>query len=136
MLNKRFKEADYVIEDTFGVPAVNIAQMEPLSPWFKRIFLGGLRFGPATHTLTIVVENWQNHSRLPMNQIRVISTYVGAVLGQRLFEGRTSLLCPGLEVETQASQSVSSPGRKRFPASVVRHPAIITVKSGVKKDGT
>ena len=132
-----FKEADDVIEDTFSVPAVQHCQMEPPVS-VVQVDISG--------KITIWTSNTHPHSclrelakslELPMNQIRVISTYVGGSFGAKTFL-KVEPLCYVLasKLKHRPVKIILTREEAFSATSVVRHPAIITVKSGVKKDGT
>ena len=131
-----FAEADYVFEDRFVTSRQCHACMEPhaivadwdasgrvtlylssQSTFFDRFALMGI-FG------------------LPANKIRIISPYLGGGFGSKS-EPHSIYV-----VAIQASMKLGRPVKmfhsrdEEFTSSRTRHPEIIDIKTGVKKDGT
>jgi len=133
-VEKGFQEADVIVEDTFTTPAQNqayieyagaIAQMEPSG-----------RFTVWTNTQAIYVTQSRISESLliPMSKIRVISPVVGGGFGGKI---ETTVAPHALELARRAGKPVKivRTREEEFITGRPRHPAISTVKLGVKKDG-
>ncbi|MBI2880127.1 MAG: molybdopterin-dependent oxidoreductase, partial [Candidatus Tectomicrobia bacterium] len=72
---------------------------------------------------------------LPMSKVRVIATYVGGGFGGKHFQAQPETVAlamktDGVPVKVQFTREES------FQGTSLRHPSIVTIQTGVKKDGT
>jgi putative selenate reductase molybdopterin-binding subunit len=130
-----FKEADYVFENSFEVPKVHQAHIEPhvvISYWDEddRMVIRSSTQVPfhARRILSPVLN-------IPIKRIRVIKPRIGGGFG-----GKQEVL-----VEDVAAHLTIATGRpvkyeytreEEYTSGRSRHPMKITLKTGVKKDGT
>jgi putative selenate reductase molybdopterin-binding subunit len=130
-----FKEADYVFENTFEVPKVHQAHIEPhvvISYWDEddRMVIRSSTQVPfhARRILSPVLN-------IPIKRIRVIKPRIGGGFG-----GKQEVL-----VEDVAAHLTIATGRpvkyeysreEEYTSGRSRHPMKIKLKTGVKKDGT
>ncbi|MCL5046292.1 MAG: xanthine dehydrogenase family protein molybdopterin-binding subunit [Actinobacteria bacterium] len=135
-VERGFAEADYVFADTFRMHTVQHGQIEPhcsVAQWGLdgRLTVWTSNDGP--HRLR---KDLSDALGLPLTRIRVIVPYLGGGYGGK----------GGLKAEPIAiALARKIPGRpvrlvltreEVFTATLVRHAAVITVKTGVKADGT
>ena len=134
-VNKGFEEADFIFENSYEVPKVQQAHIEPhiaITYWDEddRMVIRTSTQVPfhARRILAPVLK-------LPVKRIRVIKPRIGGGFG-----GKQEVL-----IEDVAAHLTIATGRpvkyeynreEEFIAARSRHPMKITLKTGVKKDGT
>ncbi len=132
-----FRESDLILEESYRVPTIQHAAMEPhsahaqLDPESGRITIWVANDAPfrALHEISEALE-------LPKEQIRLINPLQGGGFGSK----------GGLKVEAVAiALAYHTNGRpvrvkfnreETFISTITRHEATVRIKSGVKKDGT
>ena len=134
-VEKGFKEADHIFEDTYQVPKVQQAHIEPhvvVTYWDED---DRLVIRCSTQVPFHVRRQLSPVLNLPAKRIRVIKPRIGGGFG-----GKQEVL-----VEDVAAHLTIATGRpvrfeytraEEFYAARSRHPMSITMKTGVKKDGT
>ena len=135
-VEKGFAESDYVFEDTFRIHTVQHGQIEPhtcICQWGAddRITLWVNNDGP--HRLR---KDLADAMGIPLTRIRVVVPYIGGGYGGK----------GGLKLEPVAIALAKKTNHRPvrlvmtreevFTATIVRHAAVMTVKTGIKKDGT
>ncbi|WP_376790050.1 xanthine dehydrogenase family protein molybdopterin-binding subunit [Thermoflexus sp.] len=130
-----FREADLVLELTYRTSAVHQAYIEPHTTTAA--------LDPATETLTIwtstqdpfgVREEVADFLGWPENRIRVVPMPVGGGFG-----GKFTLLEPlvaALAVHLRRPVRLTLTRQEEFLIGTPAHASIITLKTGVKRDGT
>jgi len=130
-----FEEADLVLELTYRTASVHQAYIEPHTTTAA--------LDPATETLTIwtstqdpfgVREEVADFLGWPENRIRVVPTPVGGGFG-----GKFTLLEPlvaALAIHTRRPVRLTLTRQEEFLIGTPAHASIITLKTGVKRDGT
>ncbi len=132
-----FKESDLVLEERYRVPKIGHAAMEPHS--------AHAQVDPASGRVTVWVANdapfralhiLSEALGLPQEQIRLINPFQGGGFGSK----------GGLKVEPIAiALAYRTNGRpvrvkfnrpETFSSTITRHGATVTIKSGVRNDGT
>ncbi len=136
-IEKGFKEADHIFEDTFTTQMTQHGTIEPhaavcmVTP-DNKLTLWGNNDSPYRARREIAMA-----LKLPLHRVRVIGApYIGGNFGGK----------GGLKAEAPAiALAWNLRGRpvrvyytreEEFTSTVMRHPTIITLKTGVKKDGT
>jgi len=135
--SKGFSESDHVFEDTFTTQMVQHGSIEP--------HVAIAQYDP-TGKITVWVNNDGPHrlrkdlakaQGVPLKQIRIINPpYIGGGFG-----GKGGLkeetICIALAQKTQCRPVKILLSREEvFTSTIVRHPSIVKIKTGVKKDGT
>lgn len=130
-----FEEADLILEFTYRTPSVHQAYIEPHTTTAA--------LDPATGILTVwtstqdpfgVRKEVADFLGWPENRIRVIPTPVGGGFG-----GKFTLLEPlvaALAVQAGRPVRLTLTRQEEFLIGTPAHAAIITLKTGVKRDGT
>ncbi|MFN3928921.1 MAG: xanthine dehydrogenase family protein molybdopterin-binding subunit, partial [Thermoflexus sp.] len=130
-----FREADLILELTYRTSSVHQAYIEPHTTTAA--------LDPATETLTIWTSTQDpfgvrgevaDFLGWPENRIRVVPTPVGGGFG-----GKFALLEPlvaALAVRSQRPVQLTLTRQEEFLIGTPAHAAIITLKTGVKRDGT
>ena len=135
-VEKGFAESDFVFEDTFKIHSVHHGQLEPhtcVCQWGadEKITLWVCNDGP--HRLR---KDLADAMGIPLTRIRVVVPYLGGGYG-----GKGGLKLEPVAVAL-AKHTNHRPVRllmtreEVFTATIVRHAAVMQVKTGVKKDGT
>lgn len=135
-IEKGFKESDYVREDTFRTAPQAQCPIEPhgcISLWE--------RDGSLTH--------WCSHQRpfelqrglarmvgLDVDRVRVILPAIGGGFGNKVPLYPHDIISAHLSRITGRPVKIVLSREEVFHATNQRHPTIITLKTGVKKDGT
>jgi len=136
--DRALKEADYVREDLFSMPAAHQSSMEPhvcVGQW--ELFSDKLTLWASTQAPFKVRESLAKTLKMDLNNIRVIKLAVGGGFGGKLemlpMDFAACLLSKkagGLPVKICYNRE------EEFLASRRKHGMIYKLKSGVKKDGT
>ncbi len=129
-----FREADHVFEDTFEVRRVHHCYLEPHG-CVAKVEGGKITVWTSTQRAFIVRSMLAGIFGLPEGAVRVICTKVGGGFGGK----------NGVRLEHHAVALAMKTGRpvklvmrrnEEFTASAGSVPAVIVMKTGVKKDGT
>lgn len=136
-LEKGFRESDYVREDSFELKATAHCQMEPhaaiasydpieqkLHVWLSTMGIFLKRF-----FLSKVLK-------MPASKIRVHHTYVGGAFGGKIDLFPYEFCAAFLSIKTGKPVKIELEREEVFMTTRQRHPIIVKIKSGVKKDGT
>ncbi|MDO8691912.1 MAG: xanthine dehydrogenase family protein molybdopterin-binding subunit, partial [Dehalococcoidia bacterium] len=130
-----FAESDFVMEDTYQAPMAQHGYIEPPVAvcWFDpqgraTVWTPSPKpFGLRAHLAAVF--------QLPLSKVRVMTCRVGGSFGGK---GDARLEHIGLALARKAGRPVklSMTRTETFTSSLVRHPVIIRVKTGARKDGT
>ena len=136
-IEQGFKEADYIFEDTFTTQMTQHCTLEPhaavcmVTPDGK-LTLWGNNDSPYRARREIAVA-----LKLPLNHVRVVGApYIGGNFGGK---GALKAEAPAIALAWNLRGRpvrVVYTREEEFCSSIARHPSIITLKTGVKKDGT
>ncbi len=132
---KAFKEADYVFENEYSVQYVQAAPVEP--------HIAVTYYDENDRLVIYCSTQVPFHSRrivaqvlgIPVQKIRVIKPRTGGSFGVKQ-EILVEDLCAMLTHLTKKAVKLEYTRKEEFCAARTRHPQIITIKSGFKKDGT
>jgi len=134
-VDKGFEESDYIFEDTYTTPAVHHGAIETHA---------AIANFDAKGKLTVISPN-QNIfgtriilSRifgLPMSRIRVITPGMGGAFGGKL-EATLEPVVAELARQTGRPVKLTYNRRETMLSTRTRHATVITIKTGVRKDGT
>lgn len=134
-IQKGFAESDRVFEDTYSTPVVHQAPMEPKTLVAERDRSGKLRLWCSTARPFAVREDVAHLLGLPMSDVRVTALRVGGHFGGK---GEVSIepIVAMLAVKAKRPVKLAMTRRDDFLMANPRHSMQITIKTGVKKDGT
>ena len=132
-VEKGFSEADVILENTYRVPFVDHAYMEPESgmAWTDENGVINIRVS------TQVIEYFRevaNVLGLPHNRVRVIGTYVGGGFGGKSDITVESFLAL-LTYKTGRPVKITYSREESIVCHSKRHPYIMEYKTGAKKNG-
>jgi len=132
-VEKGFSEADVIVENTYRVPFVDHAYMEPESgvAWIDEDGVITIRVS------TQVIEHFRGVADvlgLPHNRVRVIGTYVGGGFGGKEDITVETFLAL-LTFKTGKPVKLTYTREESILCHSKRHPYIMEYKTGVKKNG-
>ena len=128
-----FSEADMILENTYRVPFVDHAYLEPEC---------GVAWMDETGVITIrvstqVIEHFRGIADilgLPHNRVRVIGTYVGGGFGGKE-DITVEVFLALLAYKTGRPVKLTYTREESILCHSKRHPYVMSYKTGVKKDG-
>lgn len=131
-----FADADFVFEDTYYVPKVYQISMEPCGVSFAAPDMDGrVTIWTSTQMPHLVRSITAHALGLAIGQVRIIKPSVGGAFGSRLGvvnEPISALLA----LKSGKPVMLKYTREETFLATESRHPMTMTVKTGMKKDGT
>ena len=135
-VEKGFAESDYVREDTFELPPVIHAYLEPCSALAQVDLDGRITLWTSTQVPYIVQCLLASTLGMRENDVRVIKPFVGGGFGGKM-ELRTWEFCAALMAKkTGRPVKFTLSREEEFLVGRRRHPMRIHSKVGFKKDGT
>ena len=135
-VDKAFKEAYYIREDRFVTQAVTHCPFEvhaSVASWDQT---GRITLWSSTQAPFRIAESLSYVLGLPLHKIRVIKPFVGGGFGGKADGLFPMDLCAVLlSRETGHPVRIANTREEEFMATRRRHPFVITLKTGVQKDG-
>jgi len=135
-IEKGFREADYIFEGRYVTPRQAHAALEPhgcVADYNQ--YSGELTVWTTTQIPFVNQRILSELLNIPMNRIRIIKTFTGGGFG-----GKDEILlepiCAVLSMKTGNPVKLVLTREEVFIGSRTRHPSVIYLKTGVKKDGT
>jgi carbon-monoxide dehydrogenase large subunit len=134
-VEKGFEESDFVFEDTFTTHKVSHAQIEPHGTIAQVDPHGKITLwttSPEPHRLR---KDLADALGWPLTKIRVIAPYMGGGFGGKGGLKSEALAIPlAMKVRGRPVKVVFDRDEV-FEASVLRHSSVVTIKTGVKRNG-
>lgn len=133
-VDEGFRQSDLVIEETYRTQMVEHSHIEPHAAIAQAEPTGNVTVWSSVQRPFLVAADLAKLLGLPMNRVRVIATPVGGGFGGKneiTVEPYVALL----SMKTQCPVKMVYTREEEFQASTVRHPYVMTYKSGVKRDG-
>jgi 4-hydroxybenzoyl-CoA reductase subunit alpha len=136
-VEKGFLESDLVREDTFTTQSAIHAYLEPHAALAEWDMSGRLTLHTSTQTPYYVQQHLALTLGINPDRVRVIKPYVGGGFGGKS-DGMAALdFCAALLArKTGKPVKLVYSRDEEFTAARRKHPVTITMKTGVKKDGT
>jgi len=135
-IEEGFKQADLVFENTFKTTHQAHACMETHGCVTSWDALGNLTVWTSTQTPHPFRRELARVLRIPHNKVKVLSEYVGGAFGSKTEMGAYHVICAYLAKKAGAPVKLRLTREEEFMASGCRHPYTLTLKTGVKKDGS
>jgi 4-hydroxybenzoyl-CoA reductase alpha subunit len=136
-VEKAFSESDYVFEDTFYSQAVNHAPLEPHAAVAQYDPLRGeVTLYSSTQIPFFLRRNLAATLMIPESKVRVIKPKVGGGFGQKIDMFAKDFCAAWFARETGKPVKFVYDREEVFISTRQRHPMYITVKTGMKRDGT
>ena len=134
---KGFSESDFVFEDIFFSQAVNHAPLEPHAALAQYDSLKGeMTIWSSTQIPFFLRRNLSSTLQIPENKVRVIKPKVGGGFGQKIDMFAKDFCACWFAMKLGKPVKFVYDREEVFISTRQRHPMYITVKTGVKKDGT
>jgi len=131
-----FKEADYVREDRFVIPATAHGAIEPHVALADFDSGGNLQIWVCNQGY-IVKRQWLAATLgIPLNKIRVLKSYVGGAFGGKIMLFSHEFLAAFLSMKTGRPVKITLTMEEVLSACYQDQRMIIELKTGIKKDGT
>jgi len=134
-VDRAFREADTVVESKFTTSMAQHAQMEPITCVAEWKQDGTLTLWQPTQSPFRTRQELSYALGIPTSRIRVICPLMGAGFGVKL-SSHVGPIAAFLSKKTRRPVKIVLNREEDFAATLVRHPFIIRIKDGVKKDGT
>lgn len=129
-----FEQADLVVENKFSTTFGQHCPLEPHASIAQAAPDGGVTIWTGCaipyRIMSLVSETLQ----IPQSKVRVIQTMVGGSYGAKN-NMELEPLCTALSFKTSCPVKMVLSRKEEF-LTIVRHPFVVYVKDGVKKDGT
>jgi len=135
-VNKGFDESDFIFEDVFTTQMVQHCAIEPHMAVAQVDPAGGITVWVTNDAPHRLRKDLASALGVPLKKIRVISPpYMGGGFGGK--GGlKVETICIALALKTNHRPVKMTLSREEvFTSSLVRHPSIVKLKTGVKKDG-
>ena len=136
-VKKAFAESDAIFEDTFFSQAVNHAPLEPHAALAQYDSLKGeMTIWSSTQIPFFLRRNLSNTLQIPESKVRVIKPKVGGGFGQKIDMFAKDFCACWFAMQLGKPVKFVYNREEVFISTRQRHPMYITVKTGMKKDGT
>lgn len=135
-IDEGFKISDYIREDTFRTAPQNQAAIEPHGCISRWELDGSLIHWSTTQAPFLLQRGLAKMMGLDMDRVRVITTIVGGGFGGKSEMYPHNIISAHLSRITGKPVIIMLSREEVFHATVQRHPMILTLRTGVKKDGT
>lgn len=134
---KGFAESDAVFEDSFYSQAVNHAPLEPHAAMAQYdLFTEELTIWSSTQIPFFLRRNLAWTLQIPESKVRVIKPKVGGGFGQKIDMFSKDFCAAWFAIKLGKPVKFVYNREELFISTRQRHPMYLTVKTGVKKDGT
>ena len=135
-IDRGFAEADYIREDRFYHQAVNHAPLEPHGALAVCDASGKFKVWSSTQIPFFMRRNLAKTLDVPESDIRIIKPVVGGGFGQKLDLFAKDFAAAWLARKTGRPVRFIYNREEVFTCTRQRHPMVVYVKTGIKKDGT
>jgi CO/xanthine dehydrogenase Mo-binding subunit len=129
-----FKEADLIVEDRYTTEKIQHCQMEPHAAIAKFGGNGNITLWINTSTLHPTKNLFCNAFQVPPSKVRVIAPNVGGGFG-----GKQDIIAAGvaygLARKAGRPVKVAFTREEVFVGAVTRHPTVVYIRDGFRKDG-
>lgn len=128
-------EADEVFEDTFRTQEVHQAYLEPHGAVASFDANGKVTVWTTTQSVYRTQASINETLLIPAAKIRVIGTRVGGGFGGKV-EAITQPIAVALAQKAERPVKLVLTREEEFVGTKPRHPSLVEIKTGVKRDGT
>jgi len=135
-VDKSFKEADYVFEDRFRTSQQAHCCMETHSCIARWGDDGRLTLWSSTQVASVYQRELSKVLGIPFGDVRVIKTTVGGSFGGKMSMHTIEPIAAYLAKKTGRPVKLVYSRDEEFVCSRTRHPAVLDIRTAVKKDGT
>lgn len=135
-IEKGFREAHCIFEDSFSTHSVQHCTLEPHVCVAKFDSKGRLTVWSSTQSPYILRSQLSHTLKIPLSNVRVIKPHVGGGFGSKIHMLSLDFCCALLSWKSGRPVKIIYTRKEEFTSSPIRHPMLIKIKTGVKKDGT
>lgn len=135
-VEKGFRESDYIREDTFRTAPINHAPLEPHGAVALWHGAGSLTIWMDTQAPFLIQKGLSRAVGLPEDRIRVVKTETGGGFGGKIEVMAHHFASAYLSKLTGRPVKIILNREEVFLSTRQRHPVILTVRTGVKRNGT
>jgi len=130
-----FAQSDIILEDTFKTPKVHQSYFEPQTSVAAFDSDGRVTVWTTTQRPHVNQAILSSVLELPISKIRVLPCHVGGGFGGK---SRTLVepICVALAQRVKGPVRLSLTREEEFTSTTTRHPTIIKMRTGAKRDGT
>ena len=134
-VEKGFEESDLVVENTYTTQVVQHLPVGPLTAVGEYRHDGGLTIFIGSQNANDVQDGVCSALGLESSQVRVVEVpFIGGWFGMN-GDVEVAVICGALTMKARRPVKLQLTREEVFTTLAVRHPAKITVKDGVSKDG-
>lgn len=135
-IEEGFRKSDHIREDHFETASISHCTMEP--------YAATARYDPSGH-LDVWVPNQgpfvrrralSNTLKLPLDHVRVHKVHVGGAFGGRSEMMSCEFCASLLSMKSDRPVRIAYSREETFTCTRQKHPFIVDIRTGVKKDGT
>lgn len=130
-----FRKADLVIENRFTTPMSHSIPLEPPACLARLEPDGGVTVWSSTQAPFRLRQDIKSAYGLDETKVRVIACASSGGYGTKI-ASHPEAICVGLALKAKRPVRIRYTREETFIATTVKHPFIIEIKDGVKKDGT
>ncbi len=130
-----FSEADFVVQNRFETAAMQHMHLEPSCAVARAEPDGRVTIWSATQSPYMIRQQISDIFQISTSRIRVIAPYEGGGFGSRL-EVHSEPVAVALAMKSRKPVKVALTREEVFTSTLVRHPFVVYIKDGVKRDGT
>lgn len=135
-VEEAFQQSDFIFEDRYELPAQAHCCIEPRSCVAMFDQKGNLKIWTSTQSPYFVQKELAHILNIPLTKVRVMEVHVGGGFGSRSKVCEDEGICAFLAQKTGKPVKITLTREEEFTTTRIRHPMIIHLKTGVKKDGT
>jgi 4-hydroxybenzoyl-CoA reductase subunit alpha len=135
-VDSAFKECDYVREDRFETAPIRHGFIEPHAALASWDHSGRLSFWGSKQSPYFTYRNMSKALNVPLSRIRVVQPYIGGGFGGKNEMFNVDFCAALLSQKTGRPVKIVVSQEEVLYAYRQRHPTIIDLKTGLRKDGT
>lgn len=135
-VEKGFQDGDYVREDRFTSQALSHGVLEPRACLAQYDFSGKLTVWTSTQAPYVIRRDLSLILGIPESNIRVIKPYVGGGFGGKVELFSHQVAASLLAMKTGRPVKICLSREEEISITRIRSPMTVSIKTGVKKDGS
>ena len=129
-----FKESDLVLEETYTTPTTQHVTFEPFITLARREPDGRMHLWTSNQNPFLARQETAHVLKVPVGEIRVEVPYIGGGYGSKTYARLEPLVsCLAIKARRPVRMMLS---REETFLTCVKHASVVTVKTGVQKDGS
>lgn len=129
-----FRNSDLIVENRYTTGFAQHCALEPHASVAQRTSDGGLTIWTGAIIPHRIVKHVSETLEIPPSKVRVVQTMVGGSYGVKC-SMEIEPICAALSMKAHRPVKIVLSRKEEF-LTVLRHPFVVYVKDGVKKDGT